>query len=133
MGTLTRITIRPGRAFVEAEKFGAELSVARTATRLDSGRRPYRLELASGVAVQAKTVIIATGAEYRTPNIAKLKRLEGLGVYYAATPLEAIRCEGGEGIIVGGGNSAGQAPVFLAGSARALHVLVQARRLAPTI
>jgi thioredoxin reductase (NADPH) len=122
-----------GAAFVQAEKFGAEVSVARTATRLDSSRRPYRLELASGVAVQAKTVIIATGAEYRTPNIAKLKRLEGLGVYYAATPLEAIRCEGGEVIVVGGGNSAGQAAVFLARSARLVHMLVRGAGLAQSM
>jgi thioredoxin reductase (NADPH) len=122
-----------GRAFVQAEKFGAEVTVARTATRLVCGQRPYRVEMGSGGAVQAKTVIIATGAEYRTPKIAKLKQLEGLGVYYAATPLEAIRCEGAEVIVVGGGNSAGQAAVFLAGSARLVHILVRGAGLAESM
>ena len=122
-----------GRAFVQAEKFRAEVTVARTATRLVADHRPYRVELASGAAVHAKVIIVATGVEYRRPDIANLTQLEGLGIYYAATPLEAIRCEGGEVIVVGGGNSAGQAAVFLAGSVRLVHMLVRGAGLAESM
>jgi len=115
-----------GRAFIQAEKFGAEISVARTAIKLACERRPYRVELPGEVSLQAKAIIIATGAKYRKPEIENLKRFEGMGVYYAATQLEANYCNEQDVIVVGGGNSAGQAAVFLSGCARKVHMLVRA-------
>ncbi len=107
-------------ALVQAEKFGAAIAVARTAVRLSCDRRPYRLELAESVSVEARTVIIATGVQYRKPDLPNLARFEGVGVYYLASQIEKNLCEGGEVIVVGGGNSAGQAAVFLStrGAAR---------------
>ena len=102
-----------GRALVQAEKFGAELAVARTALHLGCGSRPYRVELGGGASVQARAVAIATGARYRKPDLPNLARFEGVGVYYGATQIEANLCRGEEVVIVGGGNSAGQAAVFL--------------------
>ena len=103
-----------GRALVQAEKFGAEFAVARTAVRLACERRPYGGSTwATASASQARTVIIATGVavpEARPPDLA---RFEGLGVYYGATQIEATFCDGEDVIVVGGGNSAGQAAVFL--------------------
>src|SRR5258708_7863095 len=104
-----------GRALVQTQKFGANVNVAVQATRLRCERRPYALELSDGRVVQTSTVIIATGAKYREPAIANLQKFIGAGIYYAATHLEAKLCEGEEIVIVGGGNSAGQAAVFLAG------------------
>ena len=103
-----------GRAFVQAQKFGANVIVAADATRLDCSQKPYKVELADGRVVRARTVIIASGAQYREPELENLRRFTGVGVYYAATHLEAKLCRGEEIIIVGGGNSAGQAAVFLA-------------------
>jgi thioredoxin reductase (NADPH) len=100
------------RAFTQAEKFGATIAVARTGARLDCSERPYRILLSSGGTVTARTIVIATGAEYRRPNCNEIARFEGLGVYYAATALEQQVCRGEEVIVVGGGNSAGQAAVF---------------------
>ena len=81
----------------------------------------------------ARAVIIATGAEYRRPPIANLSQFEGAGVYYAATPMEAQLCAGMEVIVVGGGNSAGQAAVFLAQSSAHVHMLVRGDGLAETM
>jgi len=120
-------------ALVQAEKFGAELVVARTAVRLGCERLPYRLDLGGGHGVQARTVIIATGAQYRKPELANLSRFEGLGVYYGATQVEANFCEGEDVIVVGGGNSAGQAAVFLAGHGRQVNVLVRRPSLAESM
>jgi len=122
-----------GRALVQAEKFGAELVVGRTASRLNCERRPYRVDVGSGVAVQARAVIIATGVQYRKPALPDLARFEGLGVYYAATQVEAKLCHGEDVIVVGGGNSAGQAAVFLSGSGRQVHMLVRGAGLAESM
>jgi thioredoxin reductase (NADPH) len=122
-----------GRAFIQAEKFGAEISVARTAIKLACERRPYRVELPGEVSLQAKAIIIATGAKYRKPEIENLKRFEGMGVYYAATQLEANYCNEQDVIVVGGGNSAGQAAVFLSGCARKVHMLVRGPGLKETM
>jgi thioredoxin reductase (NADPH) len=116
-------------ALVQAEKFGAELVVARTAVRLDCGR-PYRVELGAGRSVQARSVVIASGVRYRKPEIPDLSRFEGVGVYYGATPMEAALCRGQDVIVVGGGNSAGQAAVFLSGVSRRVTVMVRGPGLA---
>jgi thioredoxin reductase (NADPH) len=120
-------------ALVQAEKFGAEFVVARTAVRLGCERLPYRVDIGGGHAVQARTVIIATGAQYRKPDIANLGRFEGLGVYYGATQVEANVCQGEDVIVVGGGNSAGQAAVFLSAHGRHVDVLVRGPGLAESM
>lgn len=122
-----------GRALVQSQKFGAQVNVASHATRLVCDGRPYRVELSDGQAVRASTVIIATGAKYRAPELDQLSRFVGNGIYYAATHLEARLCEGEEIAVVGGGNSAGQAAVFLAGSCRHVHILVRADGLAESM
>jgi thioredoxin reductase (NADPH) len=122
-----------GRAYMQAQKFGAEVAVARTAARLRCERRPYAVELADGTAAQARTVVIATGARYRKIEVPELPRFEGVGVYYGATAVEAQLCQGEEVIVVGGGNSAGQAAVFLANAVRHVHVLVRGKGLAETM
>jgi thioredoxin reductase (NADPH) len=123
-----------GRAFTQATKFGAQLLIARTAVRLDCRRRPYSLQLGEDSSnILARTVVIATGAQYRKPPLAALTRFEGVGVYYAATFMEAQLCAGEEIVVIGGANSAGQAAVFLAGSARRVHMLVRADGLAATM
>ena len=91
-----------GRAFVQAQKFGASVNVAEQAVRLDCSRRPYAIELSDSRKVLAKTVVVASGAKYRAPECAELQRFVGLGVYYAATHLEAQLCDGKEAAIVGG-------------------------------
>jgi thioredoxin reductase (NADPH) len=113
------------RAFVQAEKFGAAIAVARSAVRLGCEHRPYQLELADGTRILARTVILATGARYRKPDLPNLARFEGVGVYYGATRIEANYCEGDDVIVVGGRNSAGQAAVFLSGEGRNVHMLVR--------
>jgi len=120
-------------AIVQAEKFGAELVVARTAVRLSCERRPYLVDLGKGVSVRARTIIIATGARYRKPDLPNLSRFEGIGVYYAATPIEAGLCQGDDVIVVGGGNSAGQAAVFMAGRGGKVFMMVRSEGLAETM
>jgi thioredoxin reductase (NADPH) len=122
-----------GRALVQAEKFGAELAVARSAVRLDCASRPYSVDLGGGVSVQARTVAIATGARYRKPDLPNLQRFEGVGIYYGATSIEADLCRGEDVVIVGGGNSAGQAAVFLSQSETRVHLLVRGTGLAETM
>ena len=122
-----------GRAFVQAEKFGAEFAVARAALRLGCDQRLRRIDLGEGHAVQARSVIIATGVRYRKPDLTDLPRFEGLGVYYAATQVEAGFCHGEDVIVVGGGNSAGQAAVFLASRCRQVLMLVRSDGLAASM
>jgi thioredoxin reductase (NADPH) len=122
-----------GRALTQAEKFGAEVVVASAVKELDCSGRPYRLTLSNGTVVSARAVIIATGAEYRRPEIDNRTRFEGLGVYYGATSLESQRCAKEEIVVVGGGNSAGQAAVFLAGSAARVTIVVRRASLSETM
>jgi len=121
------------RAFVQAEKFGAHVSIARKAARLACDRRPFRIALDDGGSVQGQAVIVASGAEYRKLGIENIGRFEGAGVYYGATPMEAQICQGEEIVIVGGGNSAGQAAVFLSGKAKHVHVLIRGDSLSSTM
>ena len=122
-----------GRALVQSQKFGANVSIANEAVRLRCDRRPYEVELSDGRSLRANTVIIASGAQYRRLPLENLERFSGVGVYYAATHLEAKLCQGEEIVVVGGGNSAGQAAVFLAGSCRHVHVMVRADGLAASM
>jgi thioredoxin reductase (NADPH) len=120
-----------GRAFTQALKFGAEIAMPLEVARLDCGgaeRRagdPLRLELTDGRAVRARTVVVASGAAYRRPDIPNLSIFEGSGVSYWASSIEAKLCEGEEVALVGGGNSAGQAVVFLAPKVKRLHLVVR--------
>jgi thioredoxin reductase (NADPH) len=120
-------------ALLQAQKFGAELVVARTAVALDCNRRPYWIGLGPGVGVAARTVVIATGVRYRKPDIPNLARFEGVGVYYGATQVEATLCQGEDVIVVGGGNSAGQAAIFLSEDRRRVTMLVRGAGLSETM
>jgi thioredoxin reductase (NADPH) len=122
-----------GRAYAQAQKFGAQIMIARAATGLACERQPYGVRVDAGPPVTARAVIIATGAQYRKPPLDNISQFEGAGVYYGATPMEAQICVGEEVIVVGGGNSAGQAAVFLAQTARRVHMLVRAEGLADTM
>jgi thioredoxin reductase (NADPH) len=121
------------RAYAQAEKFGAEIVVARDAVELTCDRQRYTVRIDGGARIPARAVIIASGAHYRKPALANLSAFEGVGVYYGATPMEAQLCNGEEVVIVGGGNSAGQAAVFLAQTVKRVHMLVRAAGLADTM
>lgn len=121
------------RAFTQAEKFGAQVLIARSATRLRCDRKPYIVEMDDGKRVRARAVIIATGVQYRRPALENLARFEGAGVYFGATFIEAQLCKGEEVIVVGGGNSAGQAAVFLSQNVKRVHVLVRSGGLAESM
>src|SRR6266478_4923692 len=114
-----------GRAFVQAEKFGAHIAVARAARALKCTRPPYTVELDDGGSVRGRSIILAAGAQYRKLDLPNLAQFEGAGVYYGATQVEAQICRDDEVAIVGGGNSAGQAAVFLSGFARHVYLLVR--------
>src|SRR5882724_8609765 len=121
------------RAYTQAQKFGAQLMIAKDVKRLECGRRPYALEIEDGPPVPARTVIIATGAEYRKLALPGLSQFEGAGVYHGATFMEAQLCKDEEVIVVGWANSAGQAAIFLAQTAQRVHMLVCAGVLAETM
>jgi thioredoxin reductase (NADPH) len=118
-----------GRAYAQAQKFGAAVMIAKGAAELVCERVPPRVRLDDGGTIAARTVIIATGARYRKPAVANLAYFEGAGVYYSATFMEAQLCDGDEVIVVGGANSAGQAAVFLARSVKRVHLLVRSNNL----
>jgi thioredoxin reductase (NADPH) len=113
------------RAVYQANKFGAQLSVPSPVTRLAFDRTYTVLHLDGGESITAKCLLIASGAEYRRLGVEGCERFEGTGVYYAATPQEAKLCRGTQVVLVGGGNSAGQAAVFLAGQARKVLLLLR--------
>jgi thioredoxin reductase (NADPH) len=121
------------RAYTQAQKFGADLIIARSAVKLACSKRPYAIEIEGGTRIAARTIVIATGAQYRRLPIENLFRYEGIGVYYGATYIEAQLCGNEEVIVVGGGNSAGQAAVFLSDSAKHVHVLIRSAGLADTM
>ncbi|WP_206240410.1 FAD-dependent oxidoreductase [Novosphingobium terrae] len=122
-----------GRAQVQAQKFGARIAVSRTVTALDCSSHPYRLELEDGQVVSALSVVIATGARYRRLTVPGYDAYEGAGIQYAATAMEAKLCRDREVIVVGGGNSAGQAAVFLSRHVGHVHILVRKDGLASTM
>jgi thioredoxin reductase (NADPH) len=122
-----------GRAFVQAEKFGAHIMVARGAIGMTCGAGTYRIELDGGGSVQSRTVIVAAGAQYRKLDLPNLAQFEGVGIYYGATQVEAQLCGNDEVAVVGAGNSAGQAAIFLAGSARRVWLLTRGPGLADSM
>lgn len=113
------------RAFIQAQKFGAEMVIPGEVERLECEQSPFTLNLPSGREIQARSVIVASGARYRRPAIPKLQDFEGRGIWYWASPIEARMCRDEEVILVGGGNSAGQAAVFLSGFAAKVWMLVR--------
>ena len=126
-----------GRAFNQALKFGAEIAVPLEVARLDcagvTGAGLLRVHLTNGGTVQARTVVVASGVRYRRPNIPNLAALEGAGVSYWASPIEAKLCEGEVVALIGGGNSAGQAVVYLAPKVKRLHLVVRSKGLEATM
>jgi thioredoxin reductase (NADPH) len=121
------------RALIQAQKFGAEIRTAYSALHLNCDERPYAIEFANGHAVRTRTVVIATGAEYRRLALDNASRFLGTGIYYAATSTEARRCGTAEVIVVGGGNSAGQAALYLAATCKRVNLLVRGNGLADSM
>ena len=113
------------RAQTQARKFGAQLVIARAAVSLGTTERPYVVDTGDSESVLARSIIIASGAEYQRLPLPNVTHYEGSGVYYAATFLESQLCVGEPVVVVGGGNSAGQAAIFLAQHAAEVHVLVR--------
>jgi thioredoxin reductase (NADPH) len=122
-----------GRASAQAAKFGAKMMVAYSVARLDCSRRPYQIVLENGNGIHSRTVVISTGAQYNKPRLANLQEFEGRGVYYGATFIEAQLCEREEVIVIGGGNSAGQAAAYLSQGAARVHMLVRSGELSSTM
>lgn len=122
-----------GRAQVQAQKFGARIAISRRAVSLDCDTRPYRIGLEGGQSLRATAIIVASGARYRRLSTPGYERFEGRGIQYAATAMEAMLCEGHEVVVVGGGNSAGQAAVFLSRHVSHVHILVRGPGLAATM
>ena len=122
-----------GRAQAQAQKFGARLAISRMTVALDCETRPFRITLEDDHVVAASAIVIATGARYRKLDVADYPRFEGQGIHYAATAMESRLCGGEAVIVVGGGNSAGQAAVFLSREAGHVHILVRAPGLAATM
>lgn len=121
------------RAIAQTEKFGAKMMVAHSVAKLDCERLPYKVVLENGNRLAARAVVIATGAQYNKPRIANLERFEGQGIYYGATYMESQLCEQEEIVVVGGGNSAGQAAVYLSQSAKKVHILVRSSGLSDSM
>jgi len=121
------------RGVVQAEKFGAQMMVGQRVVKLQCDQRPYQLVLENGDILKARSIIIASGAQYTTPEVADLKKFEGNGIYYAATFMESQLCGGDEVVVIGGGNSAGQAAIFLAETAAKVFMLVRGKTLSETM
>ncbi len=121
-----------GRAYTQAQKFGAQMLLT-TGTRLACDRKPYQIELEDGTRIPARAIVIATGAKYRKLPLENLSRFEGAGIYYGATFVEAQVCSGEDVMVVGGGNAAGQAAVFLAESTKHVYIVVRGSGLIDTM
>ena len=124
-----------GRGLSQARKFGAEVAVPFTVTDVHCGEGAagFDIGIDSGERLHSRTIVIATGARYRKPALAELERFEGRGVYYNASFMEATFCSNEEIVVVGGGNSAGQAAVFLSRHARHVHIVVRGAGLAASM
>jgi len=122
-----------GRAYTQAQKFGAQIMIAKRARKLACDRKPYAIEMDDAESVAARSVIIATGAVYRRLSIDNASQFDGAGIYYGATFVESQLCRDEEVIVVGGGNSAGQAAVFLAQTSKRVHMLVRSDGLAASM
>jgi thioredoxin reductase (NADPH) len=121
------------RAALQAVKFGARILLSAEIIRLESGDGQHQLTLADGATVVARAVVLAMGARYRRLAVPGLESFEGTGVYYAATVQEALLCGTEPVVIVGGGNSAGQAAVFLAGRVSRVYVVIRGEDLSKTM
>jgi thioredoxin reductase (NADPH) len=121
------------RAITQAQKFGAKMMVAHSVVQLKCSRRPYEVVLDNGSTLTSRSIVISTGAQYNKPNIENLKKFEGQGIYYGATFIESQLCGDEEVIVVGGGNSAGQAAAYLSQTARKVHMLVRSGGLSETM
>jgi thioredoxin reductase (NADPH) len=121
------------RGVVQAEKFGAQMMVGQRVVEFECDQRPYQLALENGDILQARSIIIAAGAQYKTPKVENLKKFEGNGIYYAATFMESQLCGGDEVVVIGGGNSAGQAAIYLAETAQKVYMLVRGKTLSETM
>jgi thioredoxin reductase (NADPH) len=121
------------RSIAQAQKFGAQLMVAQSVVHIDSGRQPYKVVLESGLKFETRTIVIATGAQYARLPVEDADAFRGRGIYYNATHMEAQLCESEEVIVVGGGNSAGQAAVCLAQSSAKVYLLVRSRKLSDSM
>ncbi|MGZ3195785.1 MAG: FAD-dependent oxidoreductase [Croceibacterium sp.] len=121
------------RALAQSEKFGAQIMVARSVAGIGCDERPYKLILDNGLAIRCRTIILATGAQYSVPKVDAFAHFVGRGVHYSATHMEAQLCRGEQVVIIGGGNSAGQAAVFLAQSCKGVKLLVRSAGLAASM
>ncbi len=121
------------RASAQAQKFGAQVLIANKAMKLNCDRRPYEINVDCGQTIRAKSIVIASGAQYKKPQIENLGKFEGQGVYYGATRIEAQLCGKEDVIIVGGANSAGQAAVYLSQTAGKVHMVVRSNQLSDTM
>ena len=120
-------------AIAQSEKFGAKIMVARTVEGLNCDERPYRISLDDGQQIAARSIVLATGAAYNQPALPNIDRFTGRGIYYNATFMEGQLCSGDPVIVIGGGNSAGQAAVFLAQNTKGVRMLVRSAGLAATM
>ncbi|MGC2398627.1 MAG: FAD-dependent oxidoreductase [Acidobacteriaceae bacterium] len=121
------------RSIAQAQKFGAQLMVAQSVVHIDSSRQPYKVVLESGLKFNARSIVIATGAQYARLPVEDADAFTGRGIYYNATHMEAQLCHSEEVVVVGGGNSAGQAAVFLAQTSSMVHLLVRSKKLSESM
>jgi thioredoxin reductase (NADPH) len=121
------------RSIAQAQKFGAQIMVAQSVVHIDAGRKPYKIVLESGLKVSTYSIVIATGAQYARLPVEDAETFTGRGIYYNATHMEAQLCESQEVIVVGGGNSAGQAAVFLSGTSSKVHLFVRSNKLSESM
>lgn len=122
-----------GRAATQAQKFGAKVLIASNVTKLNCDQTPYELGVDCGQVIRSRTIVIASGAQYKKPQLENLPKFEGQGIYYGATYIEAQLCGRQDAIVVGGGNSAGQAAVYLSQTASKVHMLVRSGQLSDTM